>query len=233
MPILQPTISVRIPTKNRANLLRDRSLPSVIYQTYTKIEIVIVGDFCIDNTDEIINSFRNRGIKITYKNLPVRSDQELELIKDPEIRWFMGPVRATNAATELCKGEWIAHLDDDDIWTPDHIEVLLGFALKNNYDFVSSKYIRKRYGKFEEVDGEEINGQKVGGCQTWLYKTELAKQFPYDSLCYRKRYNRVSDIDVAERLVLSGARMGFYDHPTAYVLPRPGKETVGLEAYKK
>lgn len=147
-------------------------------------------------------------------------------MRDPEIRWFMGPVRATNAATEMCKGEWIAHLDDDDIWTPDHIERSLQFALDGNYDFVSSSYIRKNNGKYETIKSE------IGGCQTWLYKTELAKRFPYDDQCYKKSYNRVSDIDVAERIKLSGANMALLDIVGAYVLPRPGETEVGLKAYK-
>jgi glycosyltransferase involved in cell wall biosynthesis len=221
-------VSVRIPTKDRAWLLEERSLPSVIYQTYQNLEIVIVGDYCTDWTEDIINQW-NKEIPIKFKNLSRRSIIEEELMKDPEIRWFMGPVRATNAATEMCSGEWIVHLDDDDIWTPDHIERSLDYALKNNYDFVSSKIIRKKEGKFEEVGAE--NG--FGGCQTWLYKKSLADLFPYNPECYKNDINRVSDTDVADRIQRSGAKIGFLNIVGAYVLPRPGETTVGLDAYKQ
>lgn len=199
-------------------------MASVFYQTYTNLEIVIVGDDCTDDTERMVHVYRG-GIRINFENLPPREKE----ISDPEIRWFTGPVRATNRATELCKGEWIAHLDDDDIWTPDHVERSLNYALQNNYDFVSSKIIRKKNGNFEEVRGED----GIGGCQTWLYKTELAKRFPYDDNCWKKSNNRVSDLDVAERIVQAGYKVGFLDEVHAYVLPRPGEDTVGLEAYKK
>lgn len=150
-------------------------------------------------------------------------------MEDPETRWFMGPVRATNAATELCQGEWIAHLDDDDIWTPDHIERSLDYALKNNYDFVSSQLIRKKDGIYETIGAED----SFGGCQTWLYRTSVAERFPYDPECYKKKTNRVSDIDVAQRIRSSGIRIGFMEAVGAYVLPRPGEITIGLDAYKK
>jgi glycosyltransferase involved in cell wall biosynthesis len=223
-----PIISVRIPTKNRAELLCERALASVFYQTYRNLEIVVVGDCCDDNTYVFLNRIRS-PFHIEFINLPERCYQEQELMKDPEIRWFMGPVRATNNATELCQGEWIAHLDDDDIWTPDHIERSLDFALKGNYDFVSSSYIRKNNGKYEII--KDTDG--IGGCQTWFYKTELAKRFPYNPDCWKNKTNRVSDTDVAERIRKSGCRIGFLDEVGAYVLPRPGEEFVGLKAYKK
>ena len=54
----------------------------------------------------------------------------------------------------------------------------------------------------------------------------------YNENCWRKKWNRVWDIDLALRIYSSGARMGFLDKTLAYVLPRPGEKSVGLEAYK-
>ncbi len=136
----------------------------------------------------------------------------------------MGPVRATNKATELCSGEWIAHLDDDDSWTPDHIEALLYYALNCNLEFVSGDYIAENNGQREV---------RSGGCQTWLYKKYVADIFKYDPNCWKKKWNRVSDLDVYERMERAGVRMGHLDKVVAYVLPRPGEKTIGLEAYKQ
>lgn len=209
-------------------MLCERALASVFYQTYRNLEVVIVGDYCTDRTKTFINNLVS-PFPLKFINLPPRSDEEISLMKDPEIRWFMGPVRATNAATELCKGDWIAHLDDDDIWTPDHIERSLDYALKNNYDFVSSQIIRKKDGIYEKIGAED----SFGGCQTWLYRTSIARQFPYDPECYKKEKNRVSDLDVAQRIKISGIRIGFMEEVGSYVLPRPGEITIGLDAYKK
>jgi glycosyltransferase involved in cell wall biosynthesis len=227
-PTTTPLISVRIPTKNREWLLRERALASVFYQTYPNLEIVVVGDNCTDDTERMVHGYRG-GIRIKFENLPPREKE----IEDPEMRWLTGPVRATNRATELCTGEWIAHLDDDDIWTPDHVEKMYWFALNYGFDFVSSAYINKSYGQFRKIEFERIDGKPIGGCQTWLYKTDIARQFPYDEQCYKKSHNRVSDLDVAERIVQAGYKVGFLDEVHAYVLPRPGEDTVGLKAYIK
>jgi len=216
-----PLVSVRIPTKNRAELLLKRAIASVMVQTYKNIEIVVVGDNCTDETEEMLR--RLNYPRILWHNLPPRSKEEQELLKDPEIRWFMGPVRATNKANELISGKWIAHLDDDDIWTKDHIEVLLRFAQKGDYEFVSAGYVAEKYGKRQIVQG---------GCQTWLYRSYL-KIFKYNKNCWKKKWNRVSDTDVFNRMKKAGVRMGVLNKIVAYVLPRPGEETIGLEAYKK
>jgi hypothetical protein len=140
----------------------------------------------------------------------------------------MGPVRPTNKATELCRGDWIAHIDDDDIWTEDHLEKLFKFAKQGRYEFVSSGLLRVKDGKKESV--YEENG--YGGCQTWLYRKYVADIFKYNPNCYKKKWNRVSDIDVAERMKSAGVRMGFLKELTAIILPRPGEIKIGYDAIR-
>lgn len=223
-----PLISVRIPTLNRSGILLERAVPSALGQTYQNKELVIVGDHCTDDTEERLyraNLFKS-GSKIRgiWYNLPERNEYEKELLKDPEKRWFMGPVRATNKATELCSGEWIAHLDDDDMWTPDHLESLLEFAREGNYEFVCADYIEERYGKRKEVEC---------GTSTWFIKKYVADVFKLDSNCWKKKWDRVSDIDVYKRMEAAQVRMGHLKKVIAYVLPRPGEKTVGYDAYMK
>jgi len=214
-----PLVSVRIPTINRSSLLIERAIASVLSQTYKNKEIVVVGDHCTDDTSEKL-----KGKKVIWYNLPERNSYEKELLKDPKIRWFMGPVRATNKATELCSGDWIAHLDDDDTWTNDHIEELLKFAIKGNYELVYGDYEEERYGVKKVVEN---------GCQTWLYRKYVADIFKYDSNCWKKSWDRVSDIDVFKRMENAGVRIGHLKKVMAYVLPRPGEQTIGLQAYLK
>jgi len=216
-----PLVSVRIPTKNRGKLLIERAISSVLAQTYQNFEVVVVGDNCTDDTEWLLKKIGDRRIR--FHNLPPRGKVEQQLLKDPEIRWCMGPVRPTNKANDLAKGKWLAHIDDDDIWTPDHIEVLLRFAQKGDYEFVCGDYIAEKYGK-----------RKVVGCggQTWLYLAKL-KRFRYHADCYKKKWNKVSDLDVYDRMKKAGVKMGHLEKVVAYVLPRPGEDTIGLEAYKK
>ena len=84
----QPLVSVVIPTYNRAHLLKD-AIQSVLVQTFTDFEIIIVDDGSTDDTRELINSF-----------------------DDPRIRYVKqenaGVSAARNRAMELATGELIA-----------------------------------------------------------------------------------------------------------------------------
>jgi len=215
-----PLVSVRIPTKNRGKLLIKRAITSAINQTYKNIEIVVVGDYCTDNTGLLLKKVGDPRIR--FHNLPQRPKKERDFLRDPEMLWFTGPVRPTNKASELVRGEWIAPLDDDDTWTDDHIEVLLKFAQEENLEFVSGDYIAERNGERRTMSG---------GIQTWLFRSYL-KLFKCDQNCWKKSWNRVFDLDVYERMEKAGVKMGHLDKVVAYVVPRPGESEIGLKACK-
>ena len=220
-----PLVSVRIPTWNRSHILADRAIRSVISQTYKNWELCIAGDYCTDDTEEILKKISDKfNCQIVWSNLSERTKEDQEFLKDPKMRWFTGPVRATNEATRLCSGDWIAHLDDDDSWTPDHLQTMLDFAIKGNYELVSSAY---------DGNGKKVGAENgIGGCQTWLMRRYIAEIFQYDKNCYKKKWNRVSDTDVAERMRKAGVRIGYLDKITAIVKPRPGETEIGLRAYQ-
>lgn len=220
-----PLISVYIPTYNRAKILMERSVPSVLNQTYRDFELVIVGDCCTDGTEEAVS--RIKDPRVRFYNIPERSWRYPE---SAENHWLAGPVVPANTALKMVKGSWIARIDDDDIWTPDHLEVLLRFAREGDYEFVSASYITERHGKRFTVDAKDEK-PRIGGTQTWLYRSYL-RSFRYNINCWRKSWNRVNDTDLQDRFYRAGVRMGFLDRVVAYVLPRPGETTVGLDAYK-
>lgn len=220
-----PLVSVYIPTYNRADILMERSVPSVLKQTYRDFELVIVGDCCTDGTEEAVSSIKDPRVR--FYNIPERRRRYPE---SAENHWLAGPVVAANTALKMVKGSWIARIDDDDIWTPDHLEVLLRFAREGDYEFVSASYITERHGKRFTVDAIDER-PRVGGTQTWLYRAYL-RSFRYNINCWRKSWNRVNDTDLQDRFYRAGVRMGFLDRVVAFVLPRPGETTVGLDAYK-
>lgn len=225
-PDSEPLISVYTPTYNRGNLLMQRALPSVLAQTYKNFEYIIVGDCCTDNTEELLSKINDKRIK--FYNLRKKSKG---YPLNAEGRWLAGPVKAANQALKMTKGKWIARIDDDDIFTKDHIKVLLRFAQENDYEFVSAAYIEERYGQ-RRIENAKNDNPRIGGTQTWLYRSYL-NFFKYNINCWRKSWNKVNDIDLQVRMHQAGVKMGFFDKVTAYVLPRPGEETIGLDAYKK
>src|SRR2546426_4496093 len=117
MNITTPLISVTMTTHNRADLLLRRSIPSVLRQTYGNWELLIRGDGAGKDTEFVINSFNDPRIK--YESLPRR------LYSSPQEQWAVGGGHALNDALDKAKGDYIAHLDDDDELLPTHLETLM------------------------------------------------------------------------------------------------------------
>lgn len=98
-------ISVIIPTYNSTKYIGE-AINSVLRQTITNYEIIVVDDGSTDNTKEIIdNNF-------------------------PQVRYFyiphQGVSRARNYGIERARGEFIAFLDADDLWLPEKLEKQIG-----------------------------------------------------------------------------------------------------------
>jgi glycosyltransferase involved in cell wall biosynthesis len=101
-----PLVSVIIPTFNRRDLLKE-ALNSVLSQTYKNIEIIVVNDAGADARDLI--SSRNQAGNIVY----LEHDRNA------------GPSAARNSGIRAAKGDYIAYLDDDDVFYPEHVDCLV------------------------------------------------------------------------------------------------------------
>jgi glycosyltransferase involved in cell wall biosynthesis len=131
----RPLVSVPIATFNSADSLIDRAIASVRAQTYDRWEIVVVGDGCTDQTADRMEQLGDPRIR--FLNLPFRTVYP----DDPHHRWQVSGASPWNRAVELCTGEWIAPLDDDDELLPNHMQTLLDLALESRAEYV--------YGKLE------------------------------------------------------------------------------------
>lgn len=109
-----PLVSVIVPTYNRPDMLR-KALMSVLSQTYQNIEIIVVNDAGMD-VQEVVDSLNTAG-KIVY-------------IQHEENR---GLPAARNTGIKRATGKYIAYLDDDDIYYPNHLEKLVNFLENSDY----------------------------------------------------------------------------------------------------
>jgi glycosyltransferase involved in cell wall biosynthesis len=107
-----PTVSIVIPTLNRAHLVT-RAIKSVLNQTYQDFEIIVVDDGSIDETEKVIKRCNNKRIK--YK-------------KHQKTR---GPGAARNTGIDATYGDYIAFLDSDDEWLPTKLEKQINLFKKN------------------------------------------------------------------------------------------------------
>src|SRR5271170_7577533 len=125
----RPLVSVVIPTYTNTKLLIERSLPSVLAQTYERLEVIVVGDGARPEVEEAVKHIDDARIR--YVNLTHRGPYP----EDPQLRWFVAGGPAANEGLRLARGRWIAQLDDDDAYTPDRIELLLKAARERQLEF--------------------------------------------------------------------------------------------------
>ena len=219
------TIDIILPTYNRSKMLMERSIPSVLNQSHKKFRLLIIGDCCTDNTEEVVKSFNDK--RIIFFNL---SKREKRYPPSPENHWFAGPVTAINEGLKFVESDWIARIDDDDTWTSDHLEELLSFALKKKSEFVSSSYTIIQDNK-EIVKNFQNETPPIGGVQTWLYRSYL-KFFKSNINCWRKSWNKVNDLDLQNRFYIAGVIINYLNLSTCIIKPRPGEKEIGIKAYK-
>jgi glycosyltransferase involved in cell wall biosynthesis len=102
---INPKVSVVIPTYNRADKVQ-KGVESVLGQTFTDLEVIVVDDGSSDDTGEILH--HAFGDRIRYYFQPNQ-----------------GVSVARNRGIEEAKGEWIAFLDSDDLWEVEKLECQL------------------------------------------------------------------------------------------------------------
>ena len=134
-----PTVSVIIPTYNRAHLI-GRAIRSVLNQTYQDFEIIVVDDGSTDNTEEVVKGF---------------NDGRIRYIRHDENR---GGAAARNTGIRAAKGEYIAFQDDDDEWLPGKLEKQIK-ALEGAPPEVGVVYTDFR--RFDERSTNELKPTKV------------------------------------------------------------------------
>jgi glycosyltransferase involved in cell wall biosynthesis len=108
--------SVIIPTYNRSELVKE-AIDSVLSQTFKDYELIVVNDGSTDNTKEVLDSYKDKVIAINKEN--------------------SGAEKSRNAGAEASIGEYLAILDDDDLFFPWTLEVYNKIILcKNNPPFL-------------------------------------------------------------------------------------------------
>lgn len=131
-----PLVSVRIASYKDTKSLVERALPSIFAQTHQNLEVIIVNDGPNRDTRDAIDKMNETRVR--YIELPERSRYP----EDSHLRWMVAGAPGMNRGAQLAQGRWIAPLDDDDEFTPDHIEKLLRLARSERAEFV--------YGSIEQ-----------------------------------------------------------------------------------
>jgi glycosyltransferase involved in cell wall biosynthesis len=201
----QPLVSIIIPTYNRAHLIGE-TLDSVVAQTYTNWECIIVDDGSSDNTDEVVGKY-------------VEKDSRFKYYHRPETR-TKGANTCRNIGLHKAEGDYIVFFDSDDLMTQDHIQVKLEPLLDSDYDYsiAKTKYFNvedtnlERYYKFDEFKLTAFNYivQNIN----WLtcdicIKSKLAK-----SISFNEKMKSGQEYNYFSKLVLKSINAKFVNKIT-------------------
>lgn len=142
-------VSIIMPSYNTASFIEE-TIQSVLNQTYTNWELIIVDDCSTDNTNEVVDTIK---------------DCRIHYLKNEK---NSGAAISRNKAFREAKGQWIAYLDSDDLWMPEKLEKQIKFMEENGYVF--------SYTNYEEID---VDGYKTGVKVTGPKKITKTGMFNY------------------------------------------------------
>lgn len=115
-------VSVIIPVYNSSKYLF-QCIDSVINQDYNNLEIIIIDDSSSDDSLSIINSFKDKRIKIV------------------KLKKNRGVSYARNKGIDLATGDYICFIDSDDYWYKDKVSKQVKFMKDNDYKFTYGSYL--------------------------------------------------------------------------------------------
>jgi glycosyltransferase involved in cell wall biosynthesis len=198
-----PRVSVIIATYNRSNVLA-LTLRSLIRQTYQDWDAWVIGDACTDDTEEVVNSLGDPRIR--YVNLETNHGEQSV---------------PNNEGVRRSRSAYVAYLNHDDFWLPDHLEAALA-PLDNDEAELTFSLLDIIGGSGRRVLGGAVqNGiyrcHNYVPASAWVMKRELCERVgPWRS--YRECYDAPSQ-DWLRRAWRSGARMKQVPRLTVVALP--------------
>jgi len=179
-------VSVIIPTYNRARLI-ERSVNSVLNQTYSDLEVIVVDDCSIDNTADIIKSIMETDGRLRYYRMEKNS----------------GACAARNKGIEMSMGNYIAFQDSDDEWELSKIELQLSYMIENKADICFCQF--KRYDSSGEMVAPTLNPGLVPrevllAESVVSTQTIVASRQCFDDCMFDVSMPRLQDYDICIRL---------------------------------
>ncbi len=204
-------VTVVIPAYNAARYI-ERAIRSVLAQTYPADEVIVVNDGSTDTTSEKVRQFGDRIKLIEQANAGVSA--------------------ARNAGIQAASGEWIAFLDADDEWLPNHLERHCTLLLQNpflvwstgNYltcscleqrqaAFVTPQYANRILGSKPYLDDYLVGCQKeMGGCSDTMV---IQRRILMEAGLFAAGVGRGEDLDLWWRIAYRHPQVGFVAEPTA------------------
>ncbi|RXG12337.1 glycosyltransferase family 2 protein [Leeuwenhoekiella aestuarii] len=166
-------VSIIIPTYNRAHLIGE-TLDSVLAQSYTHWECIVVDDGSMDGTDEVLAGYVAKDSRFQYHHRP----------KDRP----KGANACRNYGFELSRGEYVNWFDSDDLMLKEKLTIQIEELLKSNFDFCVCQVSRfnKNFSSIITQNSSKIYVENVFSSylsldSRWLTPSILWKRKVFDS----------------------------------------------------
>ena len=141
-------VSIVVPVYNSEKFITE-TIDTVKQQTYTNWELLLVNDCSTDNSEKIIQKYKE--------------DERIKLIN---LKENSGAAIARNEGIKQSKGKYVAFLDADDFWLPNKLEKQIKFMQDNQFSFTYTGY------EFTDEDGNKT-GKIVNVPESITYKQAL------------------------------------------------------------
>ena len=200
-----PTVSVIIPAYNVAPYIGE-TLDSLLTQTFTDYEAIVINDGSTDNTEAAIAPYHEKfGARFVY-------------IKQAN----GGLTRARNAALGVARGKYVALLDGDDVWLPEYLTKLVGMLESDatldlvfpNAWFWGSPNFSGR--EFQDVfpASEPVTFERVLRRECYIFGLAMFKRELLEAIGnYDETLGASEDFDLWLRMLRHGCRFGFTREP--------------------
>jgi glycosyltransferase involved in cell wall biosynthesis len=150
---MQPLVSIVTPIYNNEGVIEE-TIQSVLNQTYTNWELLLVNDASIDKSGQVANKF-------------LAQDTRIKLFEFTENK---GAAKARNYGSKMAKGDYIAFLDADDLWHKTKLEVQIKMLIDKDIDVC--------FGSYEMINSESKSlNIKVTALPTLTYKKLLRENY--------------------------------------------------------
>ena len=222
----QPSVSVIIPAYNAEDYI-GRAIESTLQQSISNIEVIVVDDASTDGTLEIVRDFAERDPRV--KAIARRENS--------------GAAAARNIGIEAAEGEWIAHMDADDWFSPTRLSALLNGKQESPADVIADDFYLVDYVSLEPQTTFSKLNQGAYDRATQITASSFVKQSNKDlghasspgflkpllrrsflnqqGIRYRETLRVTHDFFMHLDCLLAGAHFYFHPEPHYFYLLRP------------
>lgn len=215
MASTHPRVSVITATYNYSSVLRC-AIESVRWQTFRDWEYLIIGDACTDDSADVVASFGDARLR--WHNLPTNSGSQSA---------------PNNKGIELARGDYIAYLGHDDLWTPDHLQQLVRSMDESGADWATSLGIMVGPpGSGAKILNGLVESETDPSNAWFLPSTSMHTRALASKIGAWHEYRTIDigpDVEFRRRAIAAGARFAHIDNVTCFKFPSAWRKNVYRE----